>query len=291
MSSTTEIRVLAEGFTMLESGRWHEGRLWVAHWGSAEIVAIDLNGVVDRVAAGPAGFGWSFDWLPDERRLTTGPRLTVSSGDGAEEPYGHLDEVAAHGWNELVVGAAGDVYVNGFEFDLTGGGAPQPGIIALVRPDGHTRVVAEDLQFPNGMVLTPDGRTLLVAESFANRITAFDLAADGTLGSRRVWAAGVAPDGICVDVDGGVWCGAPDIAMLGGGPDAPGGALLRVGPGGEITDRVEFDRPAFACALGGTEGRTLFALTTEWRGFDRIDQTAAERTGRVLATEVTVPAP
>jgi sugar lactone lactonase YvrE len=117
---------------------------------------------------------------------------------------------------------------------------------------------------------------------------AFDIAADGALGNRRVWADGVAPDGICIDVDGAVWCGAPDIRMLGGGADAPGGAAIRVREGGQITERTEFDRPAFSLALGGPDGRTLFALTAEWRGFENIDATAAERTGRVLAIDVTV---
>jgi sugar lactone lactonase YvrE len=288
--TTTGLRVLADGFTMLESGRWHDGRLWAAHWGSGEILVIDVDGRVEQTIPGPEGYGWSFDWLPDGRRLTTGGGLTVTSERGGSEPYGRLADLAPHGWNELVVTPDGDVYVNGFEFDMAGGGAPKPGMIALVRSDGATRVVTDDLQFPNGMVITPDGRTLLVSESFAGRITAFDIAADGALGNRRAWADGVAPDGICIDADGAVWCGAPDIRMLGGGPDAPGGAVLRVLEGGQITERVEFDRPAFSCALGGPEGRTLFALTTQWRGFDRIEATAAERTGRVLAIDVTVPA-
>jgi sugar lactone lactonase YvrE len=282
-------RVLAENFTMLESGRWHDGRLWVAHWGSAELVAIDMDGRTERIAAAPPGYGWSFDWLPDGRRLTTGPALTVTDAAGHQEPYGRLADVAAHGWNEIVVAAGGDVYVNGFEFGT--GAAPEPGVVALVRPDGTTRAFAADLQFPNGMALTPDGKTLLVSESFAGRITAFDIAADGALVNRRVWADGVAPDGICVDADGAVWCGAPDIQMLGGGPDAPGGALQRVLEGGKVTERIEFDRPVFSCALGGPDGRTLFALTTEWRGFENIEANAALRTGRVVATEVTVPAP
>jgi sugar lactone lactonase YvrE len=288
--TTDDLRVLAAGFTMLESGRWYDGRLWVAHWGSGEIPAIDMDGHVEVMAPGPEGYGWSFDWLPDGRRLTTGATLTVSSTSGADEPYGHLADLATHGWNELVVTTGGDVYVNGFEFDMAGGGAPKPGIIALVTANGATRVVAEDLQFPNGMAITPDGATLLVSESFAGRITAFDIAADGGLVNRRVWADGVAPDGICIDAEGAVWCGAPDIRMLGGDPDAPGGAVLRVLEGGQITERVEFDHPAFSCTLGGRQGRTLFALTTEWRGFDNIEATAAERTGRVLTTDVTVPA-
>jgi sugar lactone lactonase YvrE len=274
--------VLAEGFTMLESGRWHDGRLWVAHWGSAEILAIGLDGTVERMADGPPGYGWSFDWLPDGRLLVTGADLTA-----AGEPYGGLADLATHGWNEIAVTAGGDVYVNGFTFDLAGGGAPQPGVIALVRPDGTSSIVAGDLQFPNGMALTRDGRSLLVSESFASLITAFDLAPDGALGRRRVWAAGVAPDGICVDAEGAVWCGANDIAMLGGGPGAPGGALIRVRKDGEIVQRIEFDRPAFSCALG--DGK-LFALTTQWRGFENIDRTAADRTGRILAFDVEVPA-
>jgi sugar lactone lactonase YvrE len=288
--TTADLRVLADGFTMLESGRWHDGRLWMAHWGSSEILALDMAGHVERMAPGPEGYGWSFDWLPDGRLLTTGPTLTVSDSAGVAQPHGHLADVASHGWNELVVTSGGDVYVNGFEFDLAGGGAPQPGIIALVAADGTTRVVAGDLQFPNGMAITPDGATLLVSESFASRITAFDIAPDGGLGGRRVWADGVAPDGICVDADGAVWCGAPDIRMLGGGPDAPGGALLLVRDGGEVVERVEFDRPAFSCVLGGPEGRTLFALTTEWRGFDKITETSAARTARVLTADVKVPA-
>ncbi len=287
---TADLRVLADGFTMLESGRWHDGRLWVAHWASGEILAVDLDGRVERMADGPPGYGWSFDWLPDGRRLTTGPTLVVSDADGRDEPYGHLADLAPHGWNEIVVTSGGDVYLNGFEFDLAGGGAPKPGIVALVHPDGSSRVVTDGLQFPNGMALTPDGRTLLVSESFAGRIAAFDIAADGSLTGRRAWAEGVAPDGICVDAEGAVWSGAADIQMLGAGPDAPGGAAIRVREGGEITDRVEFDRPGFSYALGGPAGRTLFALTTQWRGFDQIDANAAERTGRILAVEVTVPA-
>jgi sugar lactone lactonase YvrE len=282
--------VLAEGFTMLESARWHDGRLWAAHWASNEILAIDGDGGVERLPGRP-GYGWSFDWLPDGRRVTTGSALTITDADGTEKPHRALAGVAAHGWNELAVTAGGDIYVNGFEFDLAGGGAPEPGVIALVRDGGPARVVADDLRFPNGMVLTPDGATLLVAESFASRITAFDIAADGTLHHRRVWADHVAPDGICVDADGAVWSGSPDIRMLGGGPEAPGGALIRVVEGGEVTDRVEFDRPVFSAALGGPAGHTLFALATEWSGFDAIEANSARRTGRVIAVDVAVPAP
>jgi sugar lactone lactonase YvrE len=190
-----------------------------------------------------------------------------------------------------VVTAGGDVYVNGFAFDLTAGvPTPKPGVIAHIAPDETTRIVAGDLQFANGMVITPDGGTLLVGESFAHRITAFDIAGDGSLVNRRVWADGVGPDGICIDAEGAVWCGTPDIQMMGGGPDAAAGALVRVREGGVISDRLEFDRPVFSCALGGPDGRTLFALATQWQGFENIDANAARRTGRVLAVDVAVPA-
>lgn len=166
---------------------------------------------------------------------------------------------------------------------------PQRGMIALVRPDGSTVQVADDLQFPNGMVITPDGSTLVVAESFAGKLTAFDIAADGMLSNRHVWAAGVAPDGICLDAEGAIWSGAADIRMMTGRDEDPGGALVRVHEGGEIVDRVVLDRPAFSCALGGDDGRTLFMLATQWLGFDQIDATAADRTGQVLAVRVEVP--
>lgn len=279
-------RALLDGLTMAESARWHEGRLWFAHWGSAEVVAVDLDGKSEVVSTGPPGYGWSIDWLPDGRRLTTGEQLICTEPDGTEREHGQLRDVATHGWNEIAVANNGDVYVNGFAFDLAGGGAPQPGIIALVRLDGSTSQVADGLQFPNGMLITPDGSTLIVSESFAGRLTAFDIGADGTLTNRRVWAAGVAPDGICMDQDGAIWCGAADIQMMTGNPETSAGAFIRVLEGGEITRRIETDRPGFSCTLGGPDGTTLFMLVAQWRGFDVIDEMAADRTGSVLTVQV-----
>ncbi len=289
-ASSSRPHVLLSGLAFPESARWHGDRLWLAHWSAGEVLSVDDAGRSQVMSPGPAGYGWSIDWLPDGRLLATGPTLLVTDADGNSSEYGHLRGVAEHGWNEIAVGPNGDVYVNGFSFDLAAGGAPQPGIIALVRPDGTTVAVAGDLQFPNGMVISADGSTLVVSESFAGTLTAFDIAADGTLANRRVWAEGIAPDGITMDQEGAIWSGAADIQMMTGKLDSPAGAFVRVAEGGAILDRIELDRPGFSCALGGPDGRTLFMLTAQWRGFDVIDAMAADRTGVVFTAQVSVPA-
>jgi sugar lactone lactonase YvrE len=289
-AASYQAQPLVSGLAFPESARWHDGRLWFAHWGSGQVVAVGMDGASEVMATGPDGFGWSIDWLPDGRLLTTGPRLLRTEPDGSAVEHGHLQDVAAHGWNEIAVAANGDVYVNGFEFDLTGGGPPKPGIIALVRADGSTLEVADGIQFANGMRITPDGSTLVIAESFAGRLTAFSLRPDGTLADRQVWADGVAHDGICLDRDGAIWCGAADIAMMTGQPDSPAGAFIRVARGGTVLDRIELTQPGFSCALGGPDGRTLFMLTAQWRGFDAIDAMVADRTGVIFTAEVAVPA-
>lgn len=283
----TATRVLLDGLAYVESPRWHDGRLWFAHWGADEIVAVGLDGRSEVVAKGRPGLGWSLDHLPDGRLLVTGEELIVHEPDGTARPYGNLHTVADHGWGEIAVGATGNVYVNGFGFDFLGGGAPEPGVIALVTPDEKARIVARDIQFPNGMVLTPDGRTLIVSESFAGRLTAFDVEPDGDLTRRRVWADGLAPDGICLDADGAIWTSAA------GGFDPDGvpadNAVVRVREGGAVLDRVPVDRSCFATALGGPDGRTLFVLAAVWRGIEQVHAVLAERTGRVLVA--TAPAP
>ncbi|MGE3288724.1 MAG: SMP-30/gluconolactonase/LRE family protein [Pseudonocardia sp.] len=283
--------VLLDGLAYVESPRWHEGRLWFAHWGAGEIVAVDLDGRSEVVAHGPPGLGWSVDHLPDGRLLVSGERLVVHEPDGTVRPYGALHEIADHGWNEIAVATdgrgGGNIYVNGFGFDFLGGGAPEPGVIALVTPDERARIVARDIHFPNGMVLTPDGRTLIVAESFAGRLTAFDVEPGGKLTNRRVWADGLAPDGISLDTEGAIWTGAA------GGFDPDGvpvdNAAIRVREGGAVLDRVPVEHSCFATALGGPDGRTLFLLTAVWRGIEQVDTVLAERTGRILVA--TAPAP
>ncbi|HLU33565.1 MAG TPA: SMP-30/gluconolactonase/LRE family protein [Natronosporangium sp.] len=261
----------------LESPRWHEDRLWFAHWGTGEIVAVGLDGASEVMGHGPTGFGWSIGWLPDGRLLVTGEGLLRREPDGSMVPHADLAGLSED-WNELVVDGRGNIYVNGrCDFDPEG---DPPGIIALVTPDGAVRQVAEAIAFPNGMVVTPDGETLIVAESFAGRLTAFDIAADGGLANRRVWAdlPGAAPDGICLDADGAVWYA-----------DVPNQRCVRVAEGGEVQQSVEIDRGAFACMLGGPDRQTLFILAARWGGLEEVGETLAARTGQVLT--VRAPAP
>lgn len=191
---------MLDGFGMGESPRWHEGRLWFSNWGTNEIVAVDLEGNTEVMGAGGAGSGWAVNWGRDGRMLVTGGELLRLEPDASRVRHAGLRHVSPYGWSEITVDGRGNAYVNSLNFDfadfrevLASGAAL--GKIALVTPDGTAREVADGLAFPNGMAVTPDNGTLIVAESFAARLTAFDIAADGSLSSRRVWA-GVTGDGI-----------------------------------------------------------------------------------------------
>ena len=290
MTEARQPRVLVSDFAFVESPRWHDGRFWFAQWGTTEIVAVDLDGNTEVVAHGPPGLGWSIDWLPDGRLLVTGPELMRREPDGSMVRHADLRDVAEHGWNEIVVDGRGNIYLNGFGFDFLGGGKPEPGVIALVTPDGSVSQVADGIEFPNGMVVTPDNSTLIIAESFARRLTAFDIAADGSLSNRRVWAEGVGPDAICMDAEGAIWTGAADTRQLTGREEDSAGACVRVVEGGEILERIELDRPCFGCMLGGPDGRTLFLLALEWRGVEEVEGLLADRTGQVLTVDAPAPA-
>ena len=273
-------RLVTDGWAMVESGRWHDGRLWFAHWGGGEVVAVDLDGRSEVVAPGRTSMGWAIDWLPDGRLLVSGPELTRIEPDGSAVRH------SPQGGNELVVDPAGHVYVNGADFDFLGGGTPEPGWIRLIDLDGTAHDVAGDIDFPNGMVITPDGSTLVIAESFAGRLSAFDIAADGALSNRRVWAEGLGPDGLSIDSAGGIWVQTADTFAHTQDPNAPAGAVVRVLEGGAITHRVETELPCFACALGGPEGRHLFLLCNEFEGVDQLEAVLARRSARIYVTEV-----
>ena len=287
--SSTEPKILLDGLAYVESPRWHDGRLWFAHWGAGEVVAVDLDGKSEVMAPGPPRLGWSIDWLPDGRLLVTGDELLRQEPDGSMVRHADLTGVAEHGWNEIVVDGRGHIYLNGFGFDFLGGAKPTPGIIAMVSPDGTARKVADDIAFPNGMVVTPDNSTLIISESFAGRLTAFDIAPDGGLSNRRTWAENLGPDGICMDAEGAVWVQTADTFTHSGRDDAPQGAVVRVREGGEITDRVEHDRAVFAAMLGGPDGKTLFLAAAEWRGTDQVTEALAARTGQILTAPAQVP--
>ena len=277
-------RVLLDGLAMPESPRWHDDRLWFSNWGARQIVAVDLDGNSEVVGAGPAGLGWATNWLPDGRQLVTGADLIRVEADGSRVRHADLSHISPFGWSEITVDGRGNVYVNTINFDfaefddvLTGGKAP--GKIALVTPDGKARVVANELAFPNGMVITPDNRTLVVAESFAARLTAFDIADDGTLANRRVWAEGIGPDGICLDADGCIWASSANMAT----------DCVRIAEGGEVVERIDLDSQCFATMLGGPDCRTLFMLTADWRGTEGVEDVIRQRTGKVLAVEAPAP--
>src|SRR5215212_9295342 len=255
-SAVLEAQTLLSGLAIGESPRWHEGRLWLAHWGKGEIVAVDGEGNAEVAGQGPPGLGWSIDWLPDGRLLVTGEGLMRREPDGSMVRHADLSGEGVDDFNEIVVDGRGNIYVNGgCDFDPGEGNAP--GIIALVMPDGSVRQVADGIAFPNGMAVTPDNATLIIAESFAARLTAFDIAADGSLSNRRVWAdlsGSGNGDGICLDSEGAIWTPVRD------------NACARVREGGEFLQRIELDRSCYACMLGGPDRRTLFMMAAEWRG-------------------------
>src|SRR6266702_5652978 len=236
-----EPNVLLDGLAYVESPRWHEGRLWFAHWGTGEIVAVDLNGNSEVTGHGPAGLGWSLDWLPDGRLLVTGKELLRREPDGSMVRHSDLSGISSFGWNEVVVDGRGNIYLNSINFGFLAGEQPKSGIIALVTPDGTARQVAGDLAFPNGMVITPDNKTLIISESFTGRLIAFDIEATGLLSNRRVWAEGLGPDGICMDAEGAVWVQTADVRAHSGRDDAPEEAVVRIREGGEVLESIEYD--------------------------------------------------
>lgn len=272
----TETTLLASGLAMGESPRWHDGRLWVCDWIAGEVLTFDDAGRRHLVRT-MTGLPFSIDWLPDGRLVaTSGSAYQVSRErpDGSLEAFGDMNRL----WNEVVVDGPGNTFVNEIGFDMMSGAPPAAGTIAVIRPSGEAREVADDVWFPNGMAVTPDDATLIVAESYGNRLTAFEIAPDGGLTNRRVWAdlGDAAPDGICLDAEGAVWYA-----------DVPHQRCVRVREGGEVLQTIEADRGCFACMLGGDDGRTLFIVATEW-GEDTMTG-EGDRTGQILAARVSVP--
>jgi sugar lactone lactonase YvrE len=275
----SELQTLMTGIVFGESPRWHGDRLWFSDWGAHEVIAVDLDGDSEVIVRVPS-FPLCIDFLPDGRLLlfSASDRLLLRrEPDGSLVTHADLSSLCDHPWNDIVVDGRGNAYVDNIGFDFPTGEFA-PGILALVTPDGSARQVADGVAFPNGMVVTPDNSTLILAESYGNRLTAFDIAADGSLSNRRVWAdlGDGAPDGICLDAENAIWYG-----------DVPNKRCVRVQEGGEVLQTIDLDRGCFACALGGPDRRTLFLIATEWGGpTNMVDQA---RTGQVL--NVDAPAP
>jgi sugar lactone lactonase YvrE len=255
------IETVLEGRVFGESARWHNGRLWFSDWGTQEIIAMQPGGKSEVMVRLPfKAFPFCFDWLPDGRLLiasASAQPLLRKETDGALVPHADLSGFPAYGWNEIVVDGRGNAYINGSDFDLMGGGKFRPGIIVMVTPDGIVRQVADGIAFPNGMAVTPNNATLILAESYGKKLTAFDIAPDGSLSHRRTWADlgdGV-PDGICLDDRDDIWYG-----------DVPNKRCVLVREGGEVLRSIQLDRGCFSCVLGGENKQTLFMIATEWRG-------------------------
>lgn len=275
---THRTETLVDGLRFGEGPRWHEGRLWFSDMHARTVFELSPEGTLEaicEVPQDPSGLGW----LPDGRLLVVSMRdrrLLRREANGSLVEHADLSALAPFHCNDMVVDATGRAFVGNFGFDLHGGATPVPTVLLRVDPDGTVQVAAEDLFFPNGTVILPDGRTLIVAETFGRRLTAFDLDPDGTLSNRRVWAElpeDRVPDGICLDAEGGIWVASP-----------LGNACLRLTEGGTVTDVIELDQGAFACMLGGEDRRTLYVLTAA-----DSDPKVTARTGRVELTRVEVP--
>jgi sugar lactone lactonase YvrE len=270
---------LLDGLRFPEGPRWHDGRLWFSDMYGPVVRAMDPSGrseIVAEVAGHPSGLGWT----ADGRLLVVSmnDRRLLRMEDGALRPFADLSAFAGGPCNDMVVDGAGRAYVGNFGFDMFGGAERRTAAIVRVDPDGTATVAADGFEFPNGTVITPDGRSLIVAESYGHRLTRFDVAEDGSLSGRRLFAelGDIVPDGICLDAEGAVWVANPRSNQA-----------FRVFEGGRIAGTVEVaeGRGVYACALGGADRRTLFLCTSTALGPDA----ATGRHGRIEAASVAVP--
>lgn len=278
MTNMSELRTLLTGRGLVESPRWHGDRLYFSDWSAGEVVAVDLAGhseVIARVKSLPLCTAW----LPDGRLMI------VSSPDGRllrREPDGSLvthADLGQPGWNDIVADGRGNAYVNRAGFNPVAKEAFQPGFVYLASADGSVHQVADDIAFPNGMAVTADHATLIVADSYRHQLVAFNIGADGRLSGRRVWAGlgKGTPDGICADAQNAVWYA-----------DVPGKRCVRVAEGGTVLQTIGLDRGGFACALGGPHKSTLFITAAEWQGMTEPEM-VKPASGQILAVEVDVP--
>jgi sugar lactone lactonase YvrE len=272
------LKVLLDGLAFPEGPRWHDGKFYFSDMHAHQVIAVDMAGkseVICEVPAWPSGLGW----LPDGRMLVvsmTDRKLLRLDRDGLKT-VADISKLAPFHCNDMVVDAQGRAYIGNFGFDLQANEKPRGTTLVMVATDGSARIVAEELMFPNGAVITADGKTLIVGETFGRKLTAFDISPDGSLKNRRVWAdlGKSLPDGICLDAENAIWVACPTASEV-----------IRVKQGGEVTERIKVETDAFACMLGGPDGRTLFVATAA--NSDPV-KCIAERTGRIETTQVEVP--
>jgi sugar lactone lactonase YvrE len=285
-----ERTVLLDGLGFAEGPRWHDDRLFFSDMGTKQVLAVGLDGTADEICVvdnRPSGIGW----LPDGTMLVVSQndRRILKLVDGELLTHADISGLASGACNDMVVDGRGNAYVGNPGYDMRNPPSPlPPAEVVVVGADGSAQVVDREVMYPNGSLVTPDNRTLIVGETMGQRLTAFDIAEDGTLANRRTFAdmTGRGPDGIALDAEGGVWVA-----------DANGHACVRVVEGGEVTDVIDVSTPAggdgvgpapcFACALGGPELRTLFMTAAEWGG--AVSMAGGQRTGQVRMIDVPVP--
>ena len=278
MSRESATRILLDGLTFPEAPRWRDGKLWFSDFYSHRVMRLGLDGqaaIVVEVPQRPSGLGWT----PDGTLLVVSmhDRLLMRHARGRLELVADLSTLATGPCNDMVVDSAGRAYVGNFGFDRHAGEPERTTCLVRVDPDGSVTRAADDLSFPNGTLITPDGRRLIIAETFTNRLTAFDIGADGALGNRRVFAqlGDCYPDGICLDAGGAIWVA-----------DARGNRVVRVFEGGRIERTISTGtQGAFACMLGGEDRRTLFICTSSGSG----PAMAKRRDGRIEFVRVDIP--
>jgi sugar lactone lactonase YvrE len=273
----SQLKPLLKGLAFGEGPRWHDGRLWFSDMHAHKVRTVDLNGRAEDIAevpTWPSGLGW----LPDGRLLIVSmtDRKLLRLEEGQLKTHADISKLSSFHCNDMVVDGKGRAYVGNFGYDLLSNAPKKPAEIVLVDPDGSARVAADGLDFPNGTVVTADGKTLIVGESMGHRLTAFDVAADGSLSNRRTFAElgeGV-PDGIALDAENAVWVASPFSKEL-----------IRVKEGGAVADRIKCDSMPIACALGGQDRKTLFVLLS-----DSInpDECRANRSARIDTMPVSV---
>ena len=282
-----KLETLMKGLTFGEGPRWHENKFYFSDFYSHKVYSLDLSGrheVIVEIPNQPSGLGWT----PDGTMLIVSmkDRKLMSFKDGQLKERADLTEFSGFHCNDMVVDIDGNAFIGNFGFNTYDGEEIKPTNLILVKPGEEPVLAADNLFFPNGTVITPDNKTLIVGETYAARLTAFDKSEDGSLSNRRIWAdlkvnaeEGTVPlpDGMCIDEEGAIWVASPSTAEV-----------IRVHEGGMISERIPVQTNAFACMLGGEDRRTLLICTSNGSG---VDPGAAlrEKSGKIEITQVDVP--